>query len=167
MKLAKRLLLILWIICLVHPLPISAGEVYINECVKVDAFNSYYSSFNTTKDKTQVIVDIDVFDGNDIDVYLVDEMNFAKWIINQSMATYLTKPRIKLFTEDVNLGPKGIYYIILDNGYSTDTDKQVCVFVAFRPGRNLGNFFLIVPLAIAVISLGSGIWLWRRRRINR
>ncbi|MFX0114752.1 MAG: hypothetical protein ACFFB3_09395 [Candidatus Hodarchaeota archaeon] len=161
---ARRLLLILWIICIADPLPISATEVYINESVKVDALNSFYSRFDTTKDKTQVIVDIDVFNGNDIDVYLVDETNFAKWINNQSLATYLTKSHTKVFTEDVYLGPKGRYYIILDNSYSMSTDKEVCVFVAFKTVTDLGDFIFIIPLAIAIVTLVSGIWLWSKRK---
>ena len=111
---------------LFSPIDVS-GKGLVDETVTVPAgfYRAYW--FTTTSDDIRIDIEVQVLSGNDINVYVMDEINFNLWSNSLDSQVYYQKILAGSFKAEATLGSEGKYYVVLDNTYSLITSKSVYI----------------------------------------
>ena len=123
----------------------------INEEVSVSplSFVSYYLNMET--DQTIIKLSIDVFLG-DITVGVLDETNYALWVDGNDAPAYFVRNDLVEGDFEIELGPAGVYYVILDNSDSLLFSVQVKIVVSVSTiGETIGIVIAVVVVAALVV----------------
>ncbi|MCG3257922.1 MAG: zinc ribbon domain-containing protein [Candidatus Heimdallarchaeota archaeon] len=131
-----RLLLISFTFIILLSSVVSAKNL-LREEVSVSAlsFRSYY--LNMDSDYTTIKLSVDVYFG-DITVGVLDEANYAIWVDGYDAQAYFVRNDLIKGDFDVELGPAGIYYIVLDNSDSLFSTQVKLVVSVSTVGETVG-----------------------------
>ena len=148
-KKISRLLILAFFLVLLSSV-VSAKNL-INEKVSVNplTFMSYYLDMET--DQTIIKLSINVFLG-DITVGVLDEASYALWVDGNDAPAYFVRDDLVEGDFEIELGPAGIYYIVLDNSDSILFSVQVKIVVSVpSPLETMGIVIAIVVVAAIVV----------------
>jgi len=96
-----------------------------NGVIPVGAGNYYYYQFSVPT-QARVSGDFTAFggSGNDIEIFILDETAYINWINHHSVSTYYNSGQMTTGSITADL-PKGNYYLIYSNTFSTFSNKNV------------------------------------------
>ena len=141
---------------------IASAETLINEEVNVPAlaYMSYYLEF----DSNQVTIDlsIDTF-LSDISVYIMDNYNYNQWKNGYTCQVYFQRHELVDGDYTIELGPAGVYYLVLDN---TDSFFSSSVDVKVSIPSPISEIVIIAVVLGVIILIVFGV-LWMRRNQNK
>ena len=122
----------------------------INEEVNVSplSFVNYYLNIET--DQTLIKLSINVLFFGDITVGVLDETNYALWVDGNDAPAYFVRNDLVEGDFEIELGPAGVYYVILDNSDSLLLSVQVKIVVSVS---TMGETIGIVVAAVVVVAL--------------
>jgi len=145
-----RLLLISFTFIILLCSVVSAKNL-LREEVSVSAlsFRSYY--LNMDSDYTTIKLSVDVNFG-DITVGVLDEANYAIWVDGYDAQAYFVRNDLIEGDFDVELGPAGIYYVVLDNSDSLVSTQVKLVVSVSTVGETVGIIIgAIIGFSILVL----------------
>lgn len=128
----------------------------VNEEVSVPALS--YKSYSLYLDRgfRTIELSVDAYLA-DITVGVVDEIHYAGWIAGHDVEAYFVREDISHGNFDIELGPAGVYYVILDNSdslSSTQVDIKVSVSsIGETVGIVIGSILGLSVLVIIVIRV--------------
>ena len=150
----KLHLLLVSVLLLILSSSVINAKNLINEetSVPVLSFKSYY--LNVETDQLTIQLSINVYLG-DITVGVLDETNFNIWTDGYDAQAYFTRNNIMSGDYEVELGPAGIYYIVLDNSDSLLLPAQLRITVSISTlGETIGIVIgSVIGLAILVFMI--------------
>ena len=132
---------------------IVSAKNLINEEVSVPAFSfrSYY--LNMDKDYETIELSIDAF-LFDITVGVLDEANYAIWVDGFDAQAYFVRYDLIGGDFEIELGPAGVYYVVLDNSDSLLSTQVKIVVSVSTIGETVGIVIgAIVGFAILVLII--------------
>jgi hypothetical protein len=117
----------------IHPLSTPIVQEIVNENVTVNASSYAYYNFTvpSAASTIQVNGNFTVAGGNDIKVYIMDESNFKNWQNGQNPSTYYNSGELTAGNFTVTLPSSGTYYLVYDNTFSLNMQKNVDTQASF------------------------------------
>jgi hypothetical protein len=110
-----------------QPLSTPIVQEIVNGNVTVNA--SSYADYNFTVPSAASTIQVNgnftVAGGNNIKVYIMDESNFKNWQNGQSPSTYYNSGELTAGNFTVTLPSGGTYYLVFDNTFSLNMQKNV------------------------------------------
>ncbi|MHA1398524.1 MAG: zinc ribbon domain-containing protein [Candidatus Heimdallarchaeaceae archaeon] len=147
---AQLFLISLIISLLFVSLPTSA-KTLLDEEISVPALSYYYYSFQMNKDQVTIDISIDTILFA-ITVIIMDETNYILWASGQTANAYFYRAELLEGDYSVELGPQGVYYIVLDN---TDAlfPSTVKIKVSYTSPAETTGVVVAAVLALAIILI--------------
>ena len=149
----KYLLLFSALLLIQSSIAITAKNLVNEETsVPVLSFKSYYLNIET--DYLTIKLSINVYLG-DITVGVLDETNYNIWTGGSNAQSYFTRYDIMSGDYEIELGPAGIYYIVLDNSDSLFLPAQLRITVSISTvGETIGIVIgSVIGLAILIFIM--------------
>jgi len=110
----------------IHLLSTPIVQEIVNGGVTVNATSYAYYNFTVPSGASTIMVDGNfmVSDGS-IKVYIVNDVNFTSWQNGQNPSTYYNSGELTAGNFTVTLHSGGTYYLVYDNTFSLNSQKNV------------------------------------------
>lgn len=117
----------------IQPLSTPIVQEVVNGNVTVNSSSYAYYNFTvpSAASTIQVTGNFTVAGGNNIKVYIMAESNFKNWQNGQSPSTYYNSSELTAGNFTVTLPSGGTYYLVFDNTFSSNLQKNVDAQVSF------------------------------------